>query len=310
MAVQGLHHVTMFAGDPRAHDAFYREALGLRRVKVTVNFDAPDVYHLYYGDRLGSPGTAWTSFPFGRQAARGTRGAGEAGETAFAVPSGSLDAWADRLGALGPVTREERFGERRLAFTGPDDEGLALVERDDPRAPWDAVVGADMAIRGFRGVTLTLRDGSGAKRVLEAMGYAEAGRDGAYTRMQVAGGNPADVIDLHHAPDAPPARQSAGSTHHIAFSVPDDEAHGLVRRQMLDAGMQPTPVIDRDYFHSIYFRTPGGVLFEIATDQPGFARDEPVETLGTALKLPAQHAHLRPQLARALTPLDGVEMAA
>jgi glyoxalase family protein len=304
--VNGLHHVTMFAGDPRAHDAFYREALGLRRVKVTVNFDAPDVYHLYYGDRMGSPGTAWTSFPFGTRAGRGRRGVGEAGETQFSVPVGSLGAWEERLGAFGPVRREERFGEGRLAFEGPDGEGLALVERDDPREPWADMVGADMAIRGFRGATLTLRDAAATKTVLEAMGYAEAGREGTVTRMRVGGGNPADVIDLDTRPDLPPAQQAAGSTHHIAFSVDDDAAHERMRRVVTEAGMRPTPQIDRDYFHSIYFRTPGGVLFEVATNNPGFDRDEPVESLGTRLMLPRQHEHLRARLRQHLEPLDGV----
>ncbi len=304
--VNGLHHVTMFAGDPRAHDAFYREALGLRRVKVTVNFDAPDVYHLYYGDRLGSPGTAWTSFPFGGRAGRGRRGTGEAGETAFAVPSGSLDAWAERLGALGPVRREERFGEGRLAFEGPDGESLALVELDDGRDPWAEVVPAEMAIRGFRGVTLNLRDEGPTRAVLEAMGYTEAGREGSVLRMRVAGGNAADVIDLDVRRDMAPAQAGAGSTHHIAFSVDDDEHELRLREGVSGVGMRPTPVIDRDYFHSVYFRTPGGVLFEIATNNPGFARDESPEALGTALKLPRQHEHLRETLRTQLEPLDGV----
>ncbi len=304
--VNGLHHVTMFAGAPRAHDAFYREALGLRRVKVTVNFDAPEVYHLYYGDRLGTPGTAWTSFPFGGHAGRGRRGAGEAGETQFAVPSGSLDSWAERLGALGPTRREERFGEGRLVFEGPDGESLALVERADLRAPWAEVVPEDMAIRGFRAVTLNLRDEGPTRTVLEAMGYREAARDGDILRMTVSGGNPADAIDLHVNRDLPPAQQGAGSTHHIAFSVDDDDQHMRLRRVVTEAGMRPTPSIDRDYFHSIYFRTPGGVLFEIATNNPGFDRDEAPERLGTALKLPRQHEHLREDLKRHLEPLDGV----
>jgi glyoxalase family protein len=304
--VNGLHHVTMFAGDPRAHDAFYREALGLRRVKVTVNFDAPDVYHLYYGDRLGAPGTAWTSFPFGARAGRGKRGLGEAGETAFSVPPGSLAAWEERLSPFGATRREERFGEARLAFDGPDGESLAVVERDDPREPWAEVVPAEAAIRGFRGVTLALRDAGPTRAVLEAMGYEEAGREGSVLRMRVAGGNPADVIDLDIRPDAAPAQAGSGSTHHIAFSVDDDAAHERMRKIVTEAGMRPTPQIDRDYFHSIYFRTPGGVLFEIATNNPGFDRDEPAEALGTALKLPRQHEHLRAQLRRHLEPLDGV----
>ncbi|MBP1806540.1 VOC family protein [Rubellimicrobium aerolatum] len=305
--INGLHHVTMMASSARANNAFYTQALGLRRVKTTVNFDAPDVYHLYFGDELGRPGTVMTSFPFPR-AARGRRGAGEATTTAFAVPEGSLDTWAARLALLGPTRRETFLGEERLLAEGPDGEGLALVEvAGDARTPWTGGgVGADMGIRGFHSVTLTLRDARATADLLRLMGYAEAGREGSVTRMRLPRGNGAEIVDLREDASAPPARQSAGSVHHVAFSVADKAAQAEVRRELAEAGVQATPSIDRDYFWAIYFRTPGGVLFEVATDEPGFTRDEEAGALGTALKLPRQHAHLREALARQLEPLEGL----
>ncbi len=305
--VNGLHHVTMIAAGAAANDAFYREALGLRRVKATVNFDSPDVYHLYFGDGAGRAGTVITSFPFGPQVAPGRRGAGEATETAYAVPPGSLSFWEERLGAFGPVRRESRLSEARLATQGPDGEGVALVEvAGDARDPFAAVVPAEHAIRGFHSVTLTLRDAKATARLLDLMGYAEEAREGPVIRMRARAGNGADVVDLVEDPAAPFARQSAGSVHHVAFSVPDRAAQAEVRAALARAGVQATPSIDRDYFWAIYFRTPGGVLFEVATEEPGFARDEAPEALGTALKLPTQHEHLRDRLARAREPLPGL----
>jgi glyoxalase family protein len=304
--INGLHHVTMLASRAGANNAFYTGALGLRRVKTTVNFDAPDVYHLYFGDALGRPGTVMTSFPF-PNAARGRRGAGEASETAFSVPAEGLGAWEERLGVYGVVKRETRFGEERLAFEGPDGEGLALVgTTKDAREPWTGNgVGAEMGVRGFWGVTLTLRDAAPTADLLTLMGYREEGREGTLIRFRVEG-NGADVLDIREDPAAPPAQQSAGSVHHIAFSVADRAAQAQVRRELAESGFQTTPSIDRDYFYAIYFRSPGGVLFEVATEEPGFARDEAPESLGTALKLPRQHAHLRERLVRSLEPLEGV----
>ena len=305
--VNGLHHVTMIASGAVANNAFYTEALGLRRVKTTVNFDAPDVYHLYFGDELGRAGTVMTSFPF-KGAARGRRGAGEAAETSFAVPAGSLSAWEERLSPLGPVRRETRFGQERLALEGPDGEGIALVGVEgDARTPWTGGgVGEEMGVRGFQGVTLWLRDAGPTVELLTLMGYDEEGREGAFIRMRARNGNGADVVDLREDRSLPFAQQSAGSVHHVAFSVPDRAAQAEVRRALAEVGFQPTPSIDRDYFYAIYFRSPGGVLFEVATEEPGFTRDEAADALGTALKLPKQHAHLRDALRRQLEPLDRV----
>ncbi|WP_296761612.1 VOC family protein [Sediminimonas sp.] len=306
--INGLHHVTALASDAQTNNDFFTRTLGLRRVKKTVNFDAPQVYHLYYGDRTGTPGTVITHFPF-PHTRRGQPGTGEVGETAFAVPKGALDYWQARLSQSGVagLTRSDRLGEARLCFAGPDGEALALVETDDARAPW---TGADVpeahAIRGFHSVTMCLAEADASAALLARLGYVETGREGAVTRYALPdGGNGAGRIDIEHAPDTDEARQGAGSVHHIAFSVPDRDAQDAARRDMLDAGYQVTPPIDRDYFWAIYFRSPGGVLFEIATDVPGFDRDEDIAHLGEALKLPRQHAHLRAELEqRHLAPLS------
>lgn len=303
--IQGLHHVTSLASSARANNAFYTQVLGLRRVKKTVNFDAPDVYHLYFGTGTGTPGSVMTSFPF-PNAARGRRGTGEAGLVSFSVPAGSLDDWAARLARAGvtEVTRDAPFGDPRLLFEGPDGESLALVETpDDPRAPWaqDDIPG-DMGIRGFHSVHLRVTDAIPTLDRLAFMGYVVEGREGPVTRLRLPSGNGADRIDVE-ASALPPAVQSAGSVHHIAFSVADRTAQAAVRDALIQAGERVTPQIDRDYFEAIYFRTEGGILFEVATDPPGFTRDEDATTLGRDLKLPAQHAHLRARLEASLEPL-------
>lgn len=310
--IQGLHHVTVMAKDARRNNRFYTETLGLRRVKQTVNFDAPDVYHLYYADGAGTPGTVMTFFPF-PNIARGTPGVGEASRTSFSVPMGSLSFWRDRLaGAELAVTDVSRFGERGLDFRGPDGEGLSLVERDgDTRTPWTGNgVGAEHAIRGFHGITLLLRKADGVSAILQFMGYREQGAEDNLTRLVKDNGNGADIVDLEASQDAPFTRQGAGSVHHVAFAVEDAEAQAKVRDALVALGAQVTPSIDRDYFRAIYFRTPAGVLFEIATNDPGFARDEAPEHLGEVLKLPSQHEHLRSILEKRLEPLDQKESVA
>jgi glyoxalase family protein len=276
-------------------------------VKKTVNFDAPDVYHLYYGDEVGSPGSVMTYFPF-PNAARGRPGAGEVGTTAFAVPKGSLKAWGERLESKGVqnIQSGTRFGDSVLAFDGPDGDGFALVETDDERAPWTTEDISDaMAIRGFHSASMRLQDDGASAELLKFMGYEEVDRDDTVTRFAVEGGNGADTIDIEVVAGAPMAGQGAGSVHHIAFAVENRARQLEVREALMATGYQVTPVIDRDYFWAIYFRTPGGVLFEIATNEPGFDRDEDTAHLGEALKLPAQHAHLRSQLERTLEPIDG-----
>lgn len=303
--IKGLHHVTSLASDAQANNDFFTDILGLRRVKKTVNFDAPDVYHLYYGDKLGTPGTVMTYFPF-PHAARGRPGTGEVGVTGFAVPKGSLDYWKDRFSGLKVDGLEESnsFGELRLNFLGPDGDAFALVESDDNRNPWTgAEVPAEHAIRGFHSASMRLRDEGATAELLKYMGYEVFDRQDNVTRFIVPNGSEAKLIDVETLPGAAPNRQGAGSVHHIAFAVEDRAAQLEVRRALLDTGYQVTPVIDRDYFWAIYFRTPGGVLFEIATNEPGFDRDEDTAHLGEALKLPRQHEHLRAQLEEHLQPI-------
>lgn len=298
--INGLHHVTSLASDAQVNNDFFTKTLGLRRIKKTVNFDAPEVYHLYYGDEAGTPGSVMTYFPF-PGARRGRAGTGEVGETAFAVPHGALTFWQDRLSrqGVGGLVREERFGEQRLTLAGPDGDGFALVETDDARTPWrHGDVPEDHAIRGFHSVSMRLADGGANAELLRFMGYEDAGQHGAISRFVMPGGNGANVVDIETLENAPEAHQGAGSVHHIAFSVNDRQAQTDVRRALLDTGYQVTPVIDRDYFWAIYFRSPGGVLFEVATNEPGFDRDEDIAHLGENLKLPKQHAHLRERLER------------
>lgn len=303
--IRGLHHVTSLAASAPQNNSFFTKTLGLRRVKKTVNFDAPDVYHLYYGDEVGAPGSVMTYFPF-PDIARGRPGVGEVGETVFSVPEGSLPFWIERLEREGVegLKSDEAFGERRLHFAGPDGDGFALVEARDARPAWTkAGIGEDHAIRGFHSASLRLRDDGATAELLKFMGYEQIDKAEGARRFAVPNGNGADFVDVETLPNIAPARQGAGSVHHLAFAVPDRAAQLEVRKALLDTGYQVTPVIDRDYFWAIYFRTPGGVLFEIATNEPGFDRDEHAAHLGAALKLPKQHEHLRGQLEKFLEPI-------
>ena len=305
--IKGLHHVTSMAGDASVNNTFFTNTLGLRRVKKTVNFDAPDVYHLYYGDEVGTPGSVMTYFPFGHMP-NGKRGVGEVGTTEFAVPMGSLTFWQDRLSEQGVsgLRTSTAFGENRLSFDGPDGDGFALVESEErDRTPWSqGDVPSDAGILGFRGARFALRDADATAELLTFMGYQKAETEGDVTRFIIEGGNAADTIDLEQMPSATPtAHQGAGSVHHIAFAVEDRDAQLRVRQALMDTGYQVTPVIDRDYFWAIYFRTPGGVLFEIATNEPGFDRDEDTAHLGEALKLPTRYEPHREKIEALLPPL-------
>lgn len=305
--IKGLHHVTSMAADARRNNTFFTDTLGLRRVKKTVNFDAPDVYHLYYGDEVGTPGTVMTYFPF-PDIGRGRPGTGEVGTTVLSVPEGSLGFWQERLAKHGVtgIRRDETFGETRLEFAGPDGDGFALVEvKDDSRAPWTGNgVGADQAIRGFYSVAMRLRDEGATVELMKFMGYHELDRKDGVTRLIMPDGNDAKFIDIETMPNINRGLQGAGSVHHVAFAVDNRAAQLEVRKALMDTGYQVTPVIDRDYFWAIYFRTPGGVLFEVATNEPGFDRDEDTAHLGEGLMLPQQHRHLRPILAQTLQKLE------
>jgi glyoxalase family protein len=304
--IQGLHHVTSMAADAPTNNAFFTGTLGLRRVKKTVNFDEPSVYHLYYGDDQGAPGSVMTYFPF-PHIAPGRPGTGEVGETVFAAPKGSLPFWAKRLADLGVsgLKADEAFGEKRLHFAGPDGDGFALVEvADDARAPWThGGIDEALALRGFHSASMRLRDDGATAELLKFMGYEEVGAEEGVKRFGMPGGNGADFIDVETMPNIARSQLGAGSVHHIAFAVENRAKQLEVRKALMDTGYQVTPVIDRNYFWAIYFRTPGGVLFEIATNEPGFDVDEDSAHLGQALKLPEQHEHLRAKLEKTLAPI-------
>ncbi|MFC6837349.1 ring-cleaving dioxygenase [Halomarina ordinaria] len=312
--IPGLHHVTAIASDPQANVDFYTDVLGLRLVKRTVNFDDKFTYHLYYGDETGTPGTVLTFFPFAG-AVGGRVGAGQTSATVFVVPPESVDYWVDRLDDLG-VDRDapaERFEETVVPFRDHDGQPFELVTGESDVEPWaDGPVPAEHAIRGFHGVTLHSLDVDATAAVLETMGYerlaSEDAGDGAGERVRyVAPGERAEFVDLVGGGER--GRQGVGTVHHVAFRTDDDASQEAWRDRLVDAGMSVTPVKDRQYFRSIYFREPGGVLFEIATDGPGFTRDESVEALGSDLQLPPWLEEDRETIESQLPPLPAGETA-
>ena len=286
----GLHHITAIAGDPQRNVDFYTRVLGQRLVKRTVNFDDPGTWHLYYADATGTPGTVLTFFPWAG-IPRGVRGSGEATAVAYTVAPDALPGWKARLAAHGIAAEEsERFGEPLLAFADPDGMGVELVGSalQPDIAIWqDGPVAAEMSLRGFHSTTLQVRDGDASAALLRDLcGWREKAQDGSRRRFVVAGSAPGAMVDLVATPDLPRGRQGAGSIHHVAFRATDDAEQENWRVQLAAQGFGVTPMRDRQYFHSIYFREPNGVLFEMATDSPGFLWDESVETLGSALRLP------------------------
>jgi glyoxalase family protein len=292
----GLHHITAISSDVKRNMQFYTQVLGLRFVKKSVNQDDTGTYHLYYGNYAGSPGTALTFFPWAGLA-RGRPGKGQAYATAFSVPAGSLPFWQERFERLGVTTfpAETRFGDQVLPFQDHDGMRLELVatQESDPRPPTpSSEVPAAHAIRGFHSSTLALTESAPTVSVLvDQMGYRFLAKAGHRARYTIADGGPGTYVDLLTDPAIPRGLNGAGTVHHIAFRTPDDASQVTARNVLLNGAIPVSPVIDRAYFKSIYYREPGGVLFEIATDQPGFAIDEPLETLGQKLSLPP---HLEP----------------
>ncbi len=304
----GLHHVTAIASNPQANVDFYTGVLGLRLVKKTVNFDDPGSYHFYYGDGMGSPGTLLTFFawPGGR---RGRSGLGQVTAAALSVGPDALDFWAERLcrhdvAVEEPVTR---FGETVLPFTDTDGMRLELVATPgDARTGWaDGPIPAAMAIRGLHAVTLPERDATATTALLtETLGFRRIAVEGEWTRLVLGGGGTGAYADLHALPDALPGQVAVGNIHHVAWATPDDAQEQAWLRQLQALGVGVSPVMDRDYFHSIYFPEPGGVLFEIATNNPGFATDEAPEALGESLRLPAKLETMRARIEARLPPVS------
>lgn len=307
--VHGLHHITAIASDPKQNLDFYTRVLGLRFVKKSVNQDDPGTYHLYYGDYAASPGTILTFFPW-PGTRRGRPGSGQAFATAFSVPAAALSFWQRRLTTLKVATApvEKRFEDEVLTMFDPDGLRLELVatrESDNRPPARSGDVPAEFAIRGFHSSTLGLHNGKATTEVLTGtMGYRLGSSSGHRSRFAVGAGGPGTYVDLLTDPGLPQGLNGAGTIHHIAFRVTDDATQVAARDELIRTGQQVSPVIDRAYFKSIYYREPGGVLFEIATDGPGFAIDETVEELGQHLSLPPRLEQFRPQIEAALPSLQ------
>lgn len=306
--VYGLHHVTTMTTETQGNVDFYTQVLGLRMIKVTVNFDDPTTYHLYYGDAVGSPGSAITFFPWQNLAAR-RPGAGEIEATAYTIPQNTVDWWAKHLDAKGVNVIEpiNRFGARGLRFRDSGESSVELIE-GEPEAnfvAWaESPVPADKQIRGFHGATAWVRNAEPTARLFTAVfGLEKLAEEGNRTRYGLPGKKDGTHFDLVEDPSLPPARHGAGTVHHLAWRVPDDATHATTRAAIEGAGFSVTPFIDRQYFHSIYFRDPNGLLFEVATDNPGFTVNETLEELGTHLHLPPHYEAHRKQIEAALPPL-------
>jgi len=307
--VHGIHHVTAICGDPQENLDFYTEVLGLRLVKRSINQDAPDTYHLFYADAEGHPGTDLTFFPW-PQMPRGRKGVGLAVEVGFAVPEGSLAFWDERLRAARADVDdglERRFGENALRFRDPHGLELSLAEAPGmpELVPWEhSPVPESHQIRGFHAVRLWERDLAATARFLgEALGFERAGEEGGWHRFAADGGGSSRWLEVRELPAERRGSWGTGAVHHVAFRVSDDEEQLGVRERILAAGSRPTPVIDRFWFHSVYFKEPGGVLFEIATEGPGFSVDENPAHLGEQLILPPWFEPQRQQIEAALPPL-------
>ncbi|HEV8580125.1 MAG TPA: ring-cleaving dioxygenase [Thermoanaerobaculia bacterium] len=306
--VHGIHHVTAICGDAQENLDFYTEALGLRLVKRSINQDAPDTYHLFYADAEGHPGTDLTFFPW-PQMPPGRRGVGLAVEVGFAVPEGSLAFWAERLRTVGMASEEpaRRFGENGLRFRDPHGLSLSLTEASGTGefVPWQrSPVPERHQIRGFHAVRLWERDLATTARFLSAaLGFAPMAEEAGWHRFGVDGGGSGKWLEVRELPGERLGSWGTGAVHHVAFRVADEEEQLGVRQRVLAAGSRPTPVIDRFWFRSVYFKEPGGVLFELATEKPGFTVDEDLGHLGERLILPPWFEPQRQQIEAALPPL-------
>ena len=309
MPILSLHHVTATVDDAQADLDFCLDGLALRLVKKTVNFDNHHVYHFYYGDERGTPGTIWTTFPYANRGVRaGTKGAGQVTVTSFSVPTGSLDFWRERLGrcSVAVTDIEPRFGEPAIAFS--DTSGLTfelIASKRDSRRPWVGEgLDSDTAIRGLHSVTCAVRDPAKTLDLMvRLLGFAVVDEVEGRIRVAVNGGGPGKTIDIVHHSDAQPAINGLGTVHHVAMATEGEGEQIRLREELIQYGCKVTEVRDRCYFKSIYFREPGGVLFEVATIEPGFTADEDLSRLGRDLKLPPWEEPNRADIETALAPV-------
>jgi glyoxalase family protein len=307
--ILGLHHITAIAGDAKRNFDFYTRILGLRFIKKTVNFDDPHTYHFYFGDETGSAGTILTFFPWGDEIQQGRKGSGMVTEIGYSIPEGSIDFWIKRFEDNNVIYNKpaEKFGEKYLTFLDPDGLKLELTEvSTDSRTPWETEeVKSAVATRGFHHVTLTLKDKEATAYILtNVFGYKLVKTDGNRYRYATHTVSEASIVDIVEIPSENRGFNANGTVHHVAFRVKDDAALMEFRDKIVKLGLSITPQIDRNYFHSLYFREPGGVLFEIATENPGFTVDEPLAELGQNLKLPAQYESQRAEIENHLVKLN------
>ncbi|MCY9150309.1 ring-cleaving dioxygenase [Bacillus haynesii] len=300
----GIHHITAIVGHPQENVDFYAGVLGLRLVKKTVNFDDPGTYHLYFGNEGGKPGTIITFFPW-VGARRGVIGDGQVGVTSYIVPKGAMAFWENRLAKFNvPYTKMNRFGEEYLEFDDPHGLHLEIVEREEgEKNNWKSgEITADHAIKGFGGATLLSKQPEKTAELLEkVMGLEKVGEEGDFVRFR-SSGDIGNMIDLKLTTISS-GQMGTGTVHHIAWRAIDDNDQLEWQKYVAENGYRVTPVQDRNYFNAIYFREHGEILFEIATDPPGFAHDESHQTMGEQLMLPAQYEHYREQLERRLIPI-------
>lgn len=307
--ILGIHHITAVAGNAKRNYDFYTRILGLRFVKKTVNFDDPGTYHFYFGDEVGNPGTILTFFPWGEGIPEGKQGTGMTTEIAYSAPMQSFEYWTERFrrNSVKVTGTGKRFGDDYLSFEDPDGLPLTLIipSTPDARKPWEmSEVSAEVATRGFHSVTLSLRGISATAQVLtDIFGYDLTGREDNRYRYVTSAVEGAATIDLLEVPDQSRGVNARGTVHHVAFRVRNEDVLMAFREKVIRHGLSITPKIDRNYFFSLYFREPGGVLFEIATDNPGFSVDEPVHELGKNLKLPPQYESSRLEIEKVLPSL-------
>jgi glyoxalase family protein len=306
--IKGIHHITAIAGNAKRNVNFYTNTLGLRLVKKTVNFDDPNTYHLYYGDKTGSPGTILTFFPWEGITA-GRRGARQATEIGYSIPKGSLDFWLKRLEDHNVIYNKtaEKFGEPYITVLDPDGLKLELTvaKNEDTRLPWETTgINAESAIKGFHNITITTNKMEPTAKILtEVLGYKLLEQHVNRYRFITDTVDNANIVDLVEVAGEVAGHVAGGSVHHVAFRVSDEKTLMEYREKIAALGLNITDKIDRNYFYSLYFREPGGVLFEIATDNPGFSVDEPVDELGTHLMLPPQYEGRRDQIEKTLPQL-------
>ncbi|HEV2830982.1 MAG TPA: ring-cleaving dioxygenase [Hanamia sp.] len=307
--ILGLHHITAIAGNAKRNLDFYTKVLGQRLVKKTVNFDDPGTYHFYFGDETGTPGSILTFFPW-EGIGKGHTGTGMATGIGYSVPKDSLEFWAQRFKQFNVKHEEiaEKFGEKYLHFQDPNGLKIDFIvsNNEDKRKSWQTdEVNAAVATRGFHSVTLTLKDVTPTASILtDIMGYQLLRQEGNLYRFVTDAIDNASIVDILEAPNLPAGINAAGTNHHVAFRIKDENIQMEFREKILSKGLNITPKIDRDYFFSMYFREPGGVLFELATENPGFTRDEALSELGTHLKLPKQYESARGEIEKVLAKLD------